>query len=274
MEKTGTVLLLCNDPANRQLYAVMLKKQGFTVVAKGLEYVFTAIQDVLPTIVLIDLDSQHTIDNDLDSQHTVNRQTLQLLRSKTGAPIICLLSASDKNERVMKSMKGVIDDFLLKPVRADEIQIRIQRILDSLGTEQLFQKAYPLVERRQNERRKSRRQVVEARGCQPFFRIDNNSRRIYLEGKPLNLTRKEYELFYLLVSNPGRVFSDEEILDLIWAGKSIAGESHVQQYIHRLRKKVEPDPCNPRWIITAKGFGYCLDGVEYQRKVSELYEIN
>lgn len=264
MEKPGTVLLLCNDPANRQLYTVMLKKQGLTVVAKGLESAFTAIQDVLPTIVLIDLDSQHTVD----------RQTLQLLRSKIGAPIICLLSASDKNERVMKSMKGVIDDFLLKPVRADEVQIRIQRILDSLGTEQLFQKAYPLVERRQNERRKSRRQVVEARGCQPFFRIDNNSRRIYLEGKPLNLTRKEYELFYLLVSNPGRVFSDEEILDLIWAGNSIAGENHVQQYIHRLRKKVEPDPCNPRWIITTKGFGYCLDGVEYQHKASELYEIN
>ncbi|MGG7055127.1 response regulator transcription factor [Nitrosomonas sp. ANs5] len=274
MEKSRTVLVLCNDPSDRQLYSVMLREQGFSVVTNGSDSSLAIIKDVLPAIVLIDLDSSPSPGRNLDPSRIIGRQALQLIRSKTGVPIICLLSERVESERMMRSMRGIVDDFMFKPIRAGEVRIRIQQILESLRTEQLLKKAYPLIERRQKERRKSCKPEAGASDSYAYFRIDDDSRQIYLEGKPLNLTHKEYELLYLLVSNPRRVFSDEELLALIWPYNPIAGENHVQQYIYRLRKKVEPDPCNPRWIITTKGFGYYLDGVEHQRKASEFNNSN
>lgn len=263
-EKLETVLLVCCDPVSRRMTSVMLEKEGFAVVAGGLEYIFTEVPNVSPTIALIDLDSAQSI----------NRQTLELLRSKMQIPIICLLNANDEIGSALESVKGIMNDFLLKPIQVNELLIRIKLIMDTINTEQRAQKTYPLIECRKGERRKSRQSGLEDNDSFPIFRIDDTARRIYYKENLLNLSHKEYELLYILISYPGRVFSDKEILDLIWPGNPIAGENHVQQYIHRLRKKIEPDPCNPCWIINTKGFGYYLNSLEYQREPDELQPTN
>ncbi|MCS6937294.1 MAG: winged helix-turn-helix domain-containing protein [Candidatus Bipolaricaulota bacterium] len=90
------------------------------------------------------------------------------------------------------------------------------------------------------------------------LRIDDLSKRVFVNGSEIKLSPKEYELLRLLASEPGRVFSNEEILRAVWAGRQWATAQDVKQYIYFLRKKIEADPEQPRYIITVRGFGYKL----------------
>jgi len=89
--------------------------------------------------------------------------------------------------------------------------------------------------------------------------LDDTAKRVSLRGEPVELSPKEYELLKLLASEPGRVFSNEEILEKIWAGREFASQQDVKQYIYFLRRKLEEDPENPKIIITVRGFGYKLE---------------
>ncbi len=88
--------------------------------------------------------------------------------------------------------------------------------------------------------------------------IDPAGKEVRLRGKRVNLSPKEYELVSLLASEPGRVFSDREILERVWPQSHTATSKDVKQYIYLLRKKLEPDAQRPRLIVTHKGFGYKL----------------
>lgn len=89
--------------------------------------------------------------------------------------------------------------------------------------------------------------------------VDNVAKRVFLNGTEVKLSPKEYELLKLLASEPGRVFSNEEILQAVWAGRQWATAQDVKQYIYFIRKKLEADPENPKFIITVRGFGYKLN---------------
>lgn len=89
--------------------------------------------------------------------------------------------------------------------------------------------------------------------------VDTVGKRVFLNGAEVKLSPKEYELVRLLASEPGRVFSNEEILQAVWAGRQWATAQDVKQYIYFVRKKLEADPENPKFIITVRGFGYKLD---------------
>jgi DNA-binding response OmpR family regulator len=91
------------------------------------------------------------------------------------------------------------------------------------------------------------------------FQIDQRSKSVLFNGKSLNLTRKEFELFELLAKDIDRVFMTHEIINHLWPENSRATKSDLYQYMHLLRKKIEDDPNNPHWILTVKGFGYKLN---------------
>lgn len=91
------------------------------------------------------------------------------------------------------------------------------------------------------------------------FQIDQRSKSVLFNGKSLNLTRKEFELFELLAQDVDRVFMTDEIIDHLWPDNNRATKSDLYQYMHLLRKKIENDANNPRWILTIKGFGYKLN---------------
>jgi len=90
--------------------------------------------------------------------------------------------------------------------------------------------------------------------------IDEEGKRVTVGGEPVELSPKEFELLALLASEPGRVFSSEEILKRVWANSHYATSQDVKQYIYFLRQKLEEDPRNPRRIVTVRGFGYKLQG--------------
>jgi DNA-binding response OmpR family regulator len=91
------------------------------------------------------------------------------------------------------------------------------------------------------------------------FQIDQRSKRVLLNGKSLNLTRKEFDLFELLAKEVDRVFMSNEIINHVWPENNRVTKSDLYQYMHLLRKKIETDPNNPHWILTVKGFGYKLN---------------
>lgn len=91
------------------------------------------------------------------------------------------------------------------------------------------------------------------------FQIDQRSKCVLFNGKSLNLTRKEFELFELLTQDVDRVFLTDEIINHVWPENNRVTKSDLYQYMHLLRKKIENDPNNPQWILTVKGFGYKLN---------------
>lgn len=94
---------------------------------------------------------------------------------------------------------------------------------------------------------------------EPFFQIDKRSKSVIFNGKSLNLTRKEFELFELLTQDVDRVFMTDEIINHVWPENNRVTKSDLYQYMHLLRKKIENNPNNPQWILTVKGFGYKLN---------------
>jgi hypothetical protein len=99
---------------------------------------------------------------------------------------------------------------------------------------------------------------TEVRAEKPALVVDNAGKRVFLNGTEVKLSPKEYELVRLLASEPGRVFSNEEILQAVWTGRHWATAQDVKQYIYFVRKKLEADPENPQFIVTVRGFGYKL----------------
>ncbi len=88
--------------------------------------------------------------------------------------------------------------------------------------------------------------------------IDDTSKQVRLNGRTVELSPKEYELLKLLASEPGRVFSNREILNKLWQNQSFATLKDVKQYVYLLRQKLEENPQQPRIILTVRGFGYKL----------------
>lgn len=98
-----------------------------------------------------------------------------------------------------------------------------------------------------------------------LFQIDQRSKTVLFNGKSLNLTRKEFDLFELLAQDVDRVFMSHEIINHLWPENNRATKSDLYQYMHLLRKKVENDPNNPQWILTMKGFGYKLNATMFTK---------
>ncbi|GAC22653.1 helix-turn-helix domain-containing protein [Paraglaciecola mesophila] len=95
------------------------------------------------------------------------------------------------------------------------------------------------------------------------FVINHNCRTVFCQGKDVMLTSKEFKLFTLLAQVHDHVCSTEKIIEKLWPDTRRANKSDLYQYMHLLRKKVEVDPDNPRWILTVKGVGYRLNTNEF-----------
>jgi DNA-binding response OmpR family regulator len=91
------------------------------------------------------------------------------------------------------------------------------------------------------------------------FNIDQRNKCLFVKGQKIELTPKEFELLLFLSTDVDRVFTAEEIINHLWPESQRATKSDLYQYMHLLRKKIEPDPNSPQWIRNVKGFGYKLD---------------
>lgn len=165
-------------------------------------------------------------------------QACMKIREFSNVPIIMLTARSEDADKIIGFECGA-DDYITKPFNILEVKARIRALLRRAG------------QTAQQERVANRL----ARGA---IVIDTAERSAWRDGQPVDLTAKEFDLIELLLRNPGRVFSRENLLNQVWGYEYIGEYRTVDVHIRRLREKLEPDPANPEYIMTKWGVGYYL----------------
>lgn len=162
------------------------------------------------------------------------------IRQKDGLPIIMLTAKDDVSDKVMGLDMGA-DDYMTKPFNILEVKARVKALLRRAGT----------------ARRQAERQDQISLGG---LTLDSASRATWKDGVPVELTAREFDLLELLMRHPNRVYSREQLLNLVW-GYEYTGEYRtVDVHIRRIREKVEADPANPTLLCTKWGVGYYFHG--------------
>lgn len=156
-------------------------------------------------------------------------QVLKEIREKSNRPVIFLTALGRLDDKVKGLTLGA-DDYIEKPFAWEEVKVRIDAVM--------------------------RRYHPVPSG----ITIDDVQKAVLVNGKEIHLSRKEYRLFKLLYSEPGKVFSHAEIITKLWPRDAYATPQDVQKYIYLLRRKIEDDPTHPRFIQTVRGFGYRFMG--------------
>ena len=153
-------------------------------------------------------------------------------------PVLMLTARSSELDRVLGLELGA-DDYLTKPFSIPELQARVKALLRRLDMgAQRAGAATP--------------QRITAGGLS----IDGDSREVSLDGRPLPLTSKEFDLLLHFARHPGRVFTRAQLLDVVWGTTFEGYEHNVNTHINRLRAKLEADPADPRYVLTVRGVGY------------------
>ncbi|MDL2273214.1 response regulator transcription factor [Oscillospiraceae bacterium OttesenSCG-928-G22] len=159
---------------------------------------------------------------------------LSRLREFSKVPVILLTAKGEDTDKIVGFEYGA-DDYLTKPFNITELKVRIRAIL-----------------RRTHVSTGERAERLE----KGRISLDSHERNVYVDGTPVDLTAKEFDLVELLLRNPGRVYSRESLLNIVW-GYEYPGEIRtVDVHIRRLREKLEKNPAEPENILTKWGVGY------------------
>jgi len=163
-------------------------------------------------------------------------QTCQEIRSFSTVPIIMLTAKSEDSDLLMGFESGA-DDYVTKPFNILELKARVRALLRRSSIA-----AVPAIESK-----------LLLKG---HIELDEGKRSARKNGKEIELTMKEFDLILFLMKNPGRVYSRENLLDLVWGYDYLGDTRTVDVHIRRLREKLELDPAQPKYIITKWGVGY------------------
>jgi two-component system, OmpR family, alkaline phosphatase synthesis response regulator PhoP len=163
----------------------------------------------------------------------------EIRKANINAPILMLTSKSDEVDKVIGLELGA-DDYLTKPFGIREFIARVKSI---------FRRVESFKPGSQNDKDLQFKELV----------IEGSAHRVLIRNKRIELTPKEFDLLYLLASNPGRVYSRESLLNIIWGYEHSGYEHTVNSHISRLRRKIEYDVLNPKFILTSWGSGYLFN---------------
>lgn len=236
-EKKARILCVEDDPQMRTFLLAQLKARGFQAqaVRDGAQAIDLAAI-FQPQLVLLDL-SLPTLDG---------LTFLRRLREWSGAPVI-ILSAHDEEPVKIKALDLGADDYLTKPFSLNELLARIRVAM-----------------RRAEETARLRSSATGSEAQRPLYRsggdngllVDFAHRQVKSGGKEVHLTPTEYDLLCELTRNAGKVLTHRELLQRVW-GPDYSGENtYLRTFIRHLRRKLEPDPAQPRFLHNELGVGY------------------
>ena len=162
-------------------------------------------------------------------------EVCQQIREFSDVPIVMLTAKGEDMDKILGLEYGA-DDYITKPFNILEVKARIKTIM---------------------RRAHKKEEVVKIRVVESGdLKLDCDSRRVYICGKEINLTAKEFDVLELLVMNPNKVYSRENLLHLIWGSAYPGDVRTVDVHIRRLREKVEAAPSEPKYVHTKWGVGY------------------
>jgi two-component system, OmpR family, response regulator ResD len=222
----GSVLVVDDEPTIGLVVSRYLERAGYDtrIAADGLA-ALDAVAERSPDLIVLDLMLPG-----IDGLEVMRR--VRERPDRTSA-IILLTAKGDESDRVLGLRLGA-DDYVVKPFSPAELVARVDAVL---------------------------RRVDTVPDDEPPLRfgpleIDPSARRVHIDGRPAELTVREYELLLFLARHAGRVFTRNELMDHVWQYAFYTDTSTVTVHIRRLRAKLEPDPAVPRWIETVWGVGY------------------
>jgi len=221
------VLIVDDEARMRRFMRMNLELEGYRVVegSNGLEAIDRVRED-LPDLLLLDVMMP-----EMDGF-----EALHIIRETSNVPVIMLTVRDDEEDKV-KGLELGADDYVTKPFSPRELSSRIKAV----------------IRRTEMDSPSSTRNFVK---IDDYLQIDFNRRQVFVDGKPIKLRPTEYRLLYHLVQNAGYTLTHEVILSKVWGYEYQDESQYVRLYITYLRQKIEPDPSNPRYILTERGIGY------------------
>lgn len=163
-------------------------------------------------------------------------QILQKIRDTSNIPVLMLTAKSSEEDKVFGLRLGA-DDYLTKPFGINELLARVNSLIQRYTTLNPFTADIDSI---------SLKDMV----------IDKLNRTVTVKDIPVLLTGKEFDLLLFLASNKGRVFTKKQIYSQVWEEEYAFDDSNIMSFISKLRKKIEPDPDHPFYILTVRGVGY------------------
>lgn len=160
----------------------------------------------------------------------------QAIREFSQVPIVMVTAKGEDMDKIMGLEYGA-DDYITKPFNILELKARIKAILRRSN----------IIAKKEAQRNKLKVKNLE---------IEFDGRRVFRNGKEINLTAKEFDLLELFLKNPGKVYSRENLLDTIWGYEYPGDARTVDVHVRRLREKIEENPSEPEYIYTKWGVGY------------------
>ena len=167
-------------------------------------------------------------------------QVCQQVREFSDVPIVMLTAKGEDMDKILGLEYGA-DDYITKPFNILEVKARIKAIMRRTA--------------RQTEERPEGRQIVKG-----DMKIDCEGRRVVIGEREVNLTAKEFDLLELLAMNQDKVYSRENLLNIVWGYEYPGDARTVDVHIRRLREKIEKNPSDPKYVHTKWGVGYYFRG--------------
>ena len=228
MEETaGTVLVVDDEDIVREVVCTYLEREGYsTCQASAGKAAVELIESERPDLIVLDV-----MIPEIDGF-----SILAELRKHADIPVILLTARTEETDRVLGLELGA-DDYVVKPFSPRELAARVRTVLRRAG--------------------RSEPTIPEAVISYDGLEIDGRSREVRVDGELVDLTAKEFDLLAFLASSPRQVFSRGQLLEQVWdSSTDWQDASTVTVHIRRVRRKIERDPNEPRWISTVWGVGY------------------
>lgn len=222
------ILIVEDDKEINNLICEALKKENYSIMQAfdGKE----ATEKYNANIQLIILDLMLPFIDGIE--------VLRIIREKSNLPVIILSAKEEETDRIIGLSMGA-DDYMVKPFSVRELTARVKAQLRRYIN--------------YNEK-KEENSVLQYND----LKLDTLNYKAYKTGEEINLTKKEFELLKLFLSNPNRVFTKANIFNSVWENEYLNDDNTVMVHIKRLRNKIESNPNDPKYIITVWGIGYKL----------------
>jgi two-component system KDP operon response regulator KdpE len=217
------VLVVDDEPQITRVLRTVLTSQGYQVrVAGEGETALSNFTEWRPELVITDLYMPR-----MDGVELCRR-----IRALSTVPII-VLSVKGEERTKVEALDSGADDYVTKPFGIDELLARVRAALRRSGVDSEVT-SFDVGE----------------------FRVDLEARRVHARGQEIRLTPKEFDLFVYMARHPNRVITHRTLLEAVWGEASQEQPEYLRVFMGQLRKKLEPDPSNPRYLVTEPWVGY------------------
>jgi two-component system KDP operon response regulator KdpE len=221
------ILVVDDEPQITRVLRTALTAQGYEIrVANDGEMALEIMKDWTPSLIITDLSMPQ-----LDGVQLCRR-----VRAVSQVPIL-ILSVRDQERQKIEALDAGADDYITKPFSMNELLARVRANL------------------RRTPKTEEPAEIIDVGD----FHIDLATRTVVVAGRDLKLTPKEFDLLLYLSQHPRRVIPHRTLLAAVWGANSTEQPEYLRVFIGQLRKKVEQDPAEPRYLLTERWVGYRFD---------------